>query len=154
MAPKKKAGSEEPPERHDGDKAEEGEIKDVPAVIDLLSTAVTSTAMISEQKDARQVLENAAAAFQDVQVSVQSANQSMIISDAVIGDVLQEPKPALEPIPEAKSLPDGFRYKLDLADPAGPALHFEQCIDRVHDFSKKQVRKIIKKFHKRYVSLP
>ena len=78
----------------------------------------------------------------------------MITYDAVIGDVLPGPKPVLEPIPEAKSLPDGFRYKPDLADLSGQALHFEQCIDWVRDLSEKQVRKIIKTLHKKYVSLP
>ena len=68
---------------------------------------------------------------------MQSANQSMILHDAIIGDVLQEPKPVLEPILKAGSLPDGFRYKPDQADLAGQALHFEQCIDQVCDLSEK-----------------
>ena len=148
MAPKKKARSEKPPERQDCGEAGEGEIKDVPAVIDLLSTVVT--AMVSEQKDFQIVLENVATTFQDVQASMQSANLSMVISDAIIGDVLQEPKPVLKAIPEAKSLPDGFRYKPDLADPSSQALHLKQCINWVRDLSEKQVRK---NFHRRYISL-
>ena len=138
---KKKAGSEE----RDADETEDGELKDASAAIADLSKAVAaitdlSTAMRTEQKDAHTPLGNAAAAFQDMQAFLQSnTNPSMIIHDAVVGDALREPRPVLEPIPEVGSLPDEFRYKPDLADPSGQALHFEQCINRVRDLSEKQV---------------
>ena len=157
MAPRKKAGSED---RDEADGTEDGELKDASAAIVDLSTAVTaiadlSMAMRTEQKDVHTVLGTVAAALQDVQAFFQSNSKTfLIIHDAVIGDVLWEPKPVLEPIPEVEPLPDGFRYKPDLADPSGQALHFEQCIDRVRDLSEKQIRKIIKNFHRRYFSLP
>ena len=152
----KKAGSE----HRDADGTEDSEIKDASVAIAKFSTAVSTitdlaVAQKTELKDVRSTLGEAATAFQDMQTFLQSnSNTSMIIRDTIIGDVLQGPKPVLEPIPEAKSLPDGFRYKPNLADPSGQALHFEQCIDQVHDLSEKQVRKIIKTLHKKYVSLP
>ena len=78
----------------------------------------------------------------------------MLKTDPIIGDVPQGTKPVLEPMPEVKPLPDGFRYNPDLANQSGQALHFEQCIDRIRDLSGKQVRGIIKTLRKLYVDLP
>ena len=77
----------------------------------------------------------------------------MLKTDTIIGDVLQGTKPVLEPMPEVKPLPDGFRYKPDLANQSSQALHFEQCIDQVRDLSEKQVRGIITTLRKQYVDI-
>ena len=77
----------------------------------------------------------------------------MLKTDPIIGDVIRGTKPVLEPMPEVKPLPDGFRYKPDLANPSSQALHFEQCIDRVRDLSEKQVRGIITTLCKQYVDI-
>ena len=57
-------------------------------------------------------------------------SSSMIKIDPTIGEVSRGTKPVLEPMPDVKPLPDGFRYKPDLANASAQALHFEQCIER------------------------
>ena len=85
------------------------------------------------------VLGSAAATLQDVQAFFQSnSNTSMIIHDAIIGDVLQEPTSVLEPVPEVESLPDGFRYKLDLTLLLETAVRAQQGSER-SDQSKLRV---------------
>ena len=77
----------------------------------------------------------------------------MIKTDPIVGEITPGTKPVLEPMPDVKPLPDGFRYKPDLTNPTGQALHFEQCIDRIRDHSEKQVRGIIKTLRKEYVHI-
>ena len=80
-------------------------------------------------------------------------SSSMIKTDPIIGEVTRGTKPVLEPMPDVKPLPDGFRYKPDLANASAQALHFEQCIERVRELSEKQVRKIISNLRKQYVDV-
>ena len=47
----------------------------------------------------------------------------MIKTDPIVGEITPGTKPVLEPMPDVKPLPDGFRYKPDLANPTGQALH-------------------------------
>ena len=81
------------------------------------------------------------------------SSSSTIKTDPIVGEITPGTKPVLEPMPDVKPLPDGFRYKPDLANPTGQALHFEQCIDRIRDHSEKQVRGIIKTLRKEYVQI-
>ena len=81
------------------------------------------------------------------------SSSSTIKTDPIVGEITPGTKPVLEPMPDVKPLPDGFRYKPDLASPTGQALHFEQCIDRIRDHSEKQVRGIIKTLRKEYVQI-
>ena len=83
-------------------------VQDATAVNDLVLAAVT--AMIGEQKDAQEVLGEAVImlqehheTLQDMRTAIQDS-RSMVVRDEIIGGVLWEPKPALKPIPEARSL--------------------------------------------------
>ena len=81
------------------------------------------------------------------------SSSSTIKTDPIVGEITPGTKPVLEPMPDVKPLPDGFRYKPDLASPTRQALHFEQCIDRIRDHSEKQVRGIIKTLRKEYAQI-
>ena len=139
----------------DADEADDGEIKDATATIADLSTVVVALPNIAsraeeDRLDIRGVLGDCAAAFQDMQAVIQDYRSSPTTkTDPIVGEVARGTKPVLEPMPDVKLLPDWFRYKPDLANPSGPALHFEQCIDRVRDLSEKQVRGIITPAHSR-----
>ena len=86
--------------------------------------------MEENRLDVRAVLGDCATAFQDMQAYLQeNRSTSMLKTDPIIGDVLWGTKPILEPMPEVKPLPDGFRYNPDLTKQSDQALHFDQCMD-------------------------
>ena len=128
--------------------------EDATATIAGLSTAIVHLANIAGRaEDDRAAVQEALTAakesFEGFQTFIQGS--SMIKTDPIVGEITPGTKPVLEPMPDVKPLPDGFRYKPDLANPTGQALHFEQCIDRIRDHSEKQVRGIIKTLRKEYV---
>ena len=155
MPPKKGEGKGAGGKGADDD--DEEPAADATATIAGLSTAIVHLANIAGRaEDDRGAVQEALTAckesFEGFQTFIQDhSGSSMIKTDPIVGEITPGTKPVLEPMPDVKPLPDGFRYKPDLANPTGQALHFEQCIDRIRDHSEKQVRGIIKTLRKEYV---